>query len=153
MDGTSAVATGPESYQYIEVIPFAGSMGAEIQGVDLANLDDATFDELYAAWLCHHVVVMRDQKITPDQQIAFAHRFGDIHHHPYMSGMPDYPDIIEIVKEPGDNYTFGSSWHTDQMFNPSARESDDALCMRYRVRAAIPYSRICIWPMKHCRMA
>ena len=47
MDGTSAVATGPESYQYIEVIPFAGSMGAEIQGVDLANMDDATFDELY----------------------------------------------------------------------------------------------------------
>ena len=57
MDGTSTVATGPERYQYIEVIPFAGSMGAEIQGVDLANLDDATFDELYAAWLRHHVVV------------------------------------------------------------------------------------------------
>jgi len=118
MDGTSAVATGPESYDNITVIPFAGSMGAEIQGVDLANLDDATFDELHAAWLRHHVVVLRDQKITPEQQIAFAHRFGEIHHHPYMSGMPDYPDIFEIVKEPGDNYTFGSSWHTDQMFNP-----------------------------------
>ena len=118
MDGTNAVTTGPESYNIISVKPFAGAMGAEIEGVDLANLDDAIFDELYAAWLRHHVVVLRDQKITPDQQIAFAHRFGEIHHHPYMKGMEDFPDILEIVKEPDSSYTFGSSWHTDQMFNP-----------------------------------
>ena len=118
MDGTNAVTTGPESYNIISVKPFAGAMGAEIEGVDLANLDDAIFDELYAAWLRHHVVVLRDQKITPDQQIAFAHRFGEIHHHPFMKGMEDYPDILEIVKEPESSYTFGSSWHTDQMFNP-----------------------------------
>jgi taurine dioxygenase len=118
MDGTNAVNTGPESYNIITVKPFAGAMGVEIGGVDLANLDDATFDELYAAWLRHHVVVLRDQKITPDQQISFAHRFGEIHHHPYMKGMEAYPDILEIVKEPDSSYTFGSSWHTDQMFNP-----------------------------------
>ncbi len=118
MDGTNAVATGPESYEIIAVKPFAGAMGAEIEGVDLATLDDATFEELYRAWLRHHVIVLRDQKITPEQQIAFAHRFGEIHHHPFMKGMDDYPDILEIVKEPGAEYTFGSTWHTDQMFNP-----------------------------------
>ena len=32
--------------------------------------------------------------------------------------MEDHPEILEIVKGPGDQYTFGSSWHTDQMFNP-----------------------------------
>ena len=118
MDGANTVFNEPEIYENITVIPFAGAMGAEIEGVDLANLEDATFDELYAAWLRHHVVVLRDQKITPEQQIEFAHRFGEIHHHPYMKGMDDYPDILEIVKEPDSSYTFGAAWHTDQMFNP-----------------------------------
>jgi taurine dioxygenase len=106
------------NYQHIAVRPFAGTMGAEIEGVDLANLTDAVFAELKAAWLEQQVVVLRDQKITPEQQIAFAHRFGAIHHHPYMQGMDAYPDILEIVKEPTDTYTFGAAWHTDQMFNP-----------------------------------
>ena len=112
MDGSTT------AYKHITVSPIAGSMGAEIQGVDLTALEDEVFDELYDAWLRHHVVVLRDQEITPDQQLAFALRFGEIHYHPYMKGMDDHPEILEIIKEPGDQYTFGSSWHTDQMFNP-----------------------------------
>ncbi len=114
MDGTRE----PVDFKHIEVKPIAGTMGAEILGVNLTELDDETFDELYKAWLRHQVVVLRDQDITPDQQLAFALRFGDIHFHPYMKGMDDHPEILEIVKEPDDSYTFGSSWHTDQMFNP-----------------------------------
>ena len=105
-------------YNHIIVSPIAGSMGAEIQGADLANLEGEVFEELYDAWLRNHVIVLRDQDITPDQQLAFALRFGEIHYHPYMQGMDDNPEILEIVKDPGDQYTFGSSWHTDQMFNP-----------------------------------
>ena len=118
MDGSTPVAQGPADYRHITVRRISGSLGAEVDGVNLAALDDAIFAELYDAWLRHHVVVLRDQDMTPEQYIAFAHRFGDIHHHPYMKGMDDYPDILEIVKEPGDAYTFGSTWHTDQMFNP-----------------------------------
>jgi taurine dioxygenase len=118
MDGSETVISGPVSYNRIAVTPIAGTMGAEIQGVNLAKLDDETFGELYNAWLRYQVVVLRDQDITPDQQLAFALRFGEIHHHPYMKGMDDHPDILEIIKEAGDNYTFGAAWHTDQMFNP-----------------------------------
>ncbi len=106
------------TYQHITVHPIAGTMGAEIRGANLADLSDEVFAEIKAAWLEHQVVLFREQDITPEQQIAFAHRFGDIHHHPFMKGMDDYPDILEIVKEPSDTYTFGSAWHTDQMFNP-----------------------------------
>ena len=112
MDGSTT------AYRHITVSPIAGSMGAEIDGVDLAALDDEVFSEVYDAWLRHQVVVLRDQEITPDQQLAFALRFGDIHFHPYMKGMDDHPEILEIIKEPGDQYTFGATWHTDQMFNP-----------------------------------
>jgi taurine dioxygenase len=106
------------TYRHISVHPIAGSMGAEIRGADLANLSDEVFAEVKSAWLECQVAIFRDQKITPEQQIALAHRFGEIHHHPFMQGMDEYPDILEIVKEPTDNYTFGASWHTDQMFNP-----------------------------------
>jgi len=106
------------AYRRITVKPIAGALGAEIGGVDLARLDDATFAEIKSAWLAHLVVFFRDQSITPEQQIAFAKRFGEIHHHPFMQGMDDYPDILEIIKEEGDSKAFGEVWHTDQMFNP-----------------------------------
>jgi taurine dioxygenase len=122
------------NYRRIEVKPIAGALGAEIGGVNLGRLDDATFDEIKAAWLEHLVVFFRDQNITPEHQIAFAKRFGDIHHHPFMKGMEDYPDILEIIKEEGDTKAFGEVWHTDQMFNPEpatatilyAKETPDA---------------------------
>ena len=102
----------------ITVTPVAGALGAEIAGADLSKLDDAMFDEIHQAFLDHQVVFFRDQDITPEQQIAFAKRFGEIHYHPYMKGMDEHPEILEIIKEPGDSYTFGAAWHTDQMFNP-----------------------------------
>jgi len=122
------------SYRRIEVKPVAGALGAEIGRVSLGRLDDETFAEIKAAWLEHLVVFFRDQSITPEQQIAFAKRFGEIHHHPFMKGMDEYPDILEIIKEEGDTKAFGEVWHTDQMFNPKpakatilyARETPDA---------------------------
>jgi taurine dioxygenase len=106
------------SYRRIELKPIAGALGAEIAGVDLGALDDETFKEIEAAWLEHLVVFFRNQTVTPVQQIAFATRFGEIHYHPFMKGMDEHPEILEIIKEEGDTSAFGEVWHTDQMFNP-----------------------------------
>jgi taurine dioxygenase len=122
------------SYRRIEVKPVAGALGAEIRGVNVGRMDDETFAEIKSAWLEHLVIFFRDQAITPEQQIAFAKRFGEIHHHPFMKGMDEYPDILEIIKEEGDTKAFGEVWHTDQMFNPKpakatilyAKETPDA---------------------------
>ena len=86
-------------YERITVKPMAGALGAEVEGVDLNNLDDQTFAELYQAWLDHLVVFLRDQDITPEEQVAFAKRFGDIHLHPFMKSMDEHPEILEIIKE------------------------------------------------------
>ena len=59
------------------------SLGAvtatEITGLDLAApLDEGTFAEIEATFDRSGVIVIRDQRITPAQQLAFARRFGEI---------------------------------------------------------------------------
>ena len=106
------------NFRRIALEPVSGNLGAIIKGVDLAKLNDETFAEIHQAWLEYSVIFFREQRLSPLQQIDFAKRFGEIHFHPYMRGLDDHPEILEIIKEPGDDYTFGAVWHTDQMFNP-----------------------------------
>ncbi len=111
------VCTG--SYRHLEVRPIAGAAGAEIAGVDLAtDFSDEVLGEIRAALLAHLVIFFRDQQLTPDRQLAFARRWGEIHLHPFVEGMADYPEVLEIVKRPTDKRNFGGAWHTDQMFAP-----------------------------------
>jgi taurine dioxygenase len=106
--------------RHIETRRIAGALGAEVGHVDLArDLTDDVISELRAALLDNQVIFFRNQSLTPAQQLAFARHWGEIHLHPFMEGMPDYPEILEIVKRPGDTRNFGGSWHTDQMFAPN----------------------------------
>jgi taurine dioxygenase len=100
------------------ITPLSGAIGAEIHGVDVANLDDATFSRVHQALLDHGVIVLRDQDITPAEQVAFARRWNGLHTHPYLKGIPEHPELIEIVKEPDEEGGFGAHWHTDQIFTP-----------------------------------
>ncbi len=101
----------------LDVQPIAGSMGAELHGVDLSeDLDDETFGEIHEAILGHGAIFFRDQNITPTQQMTFAKRWGEVHLHPHMPCLDGHPGIIEIVKKEDDTVAFGGNWHTDQMF-------------------------------------
>jgi len=106
-------------FQEIEVIPASPSLGAEIRGVDLSRpLDDRVLAEIRRALLDHCVIFFREQDLTPETQLAFARRFGDIHLHPFMKGLEAFPEVLPIVKAETDNRNFGGVWHTDQMFAP-----------------------------------
>ncbi|HVZ10552.1 TauD/TfdA dioxygenase family protein [Rhodopila sp.] len=107
-------------YRHLTVEKIAGAGGAEISGVDLSkDVPQDVLAEIRAALLDNLVIVFRNQELTPDQQLAFARKWGEIHLHPFMQGMPDYPEILAIIKRPTDKKNFGGSWHTDQMFAPS----------------------------------
>ena len=63
----------------IEIVPTGAALGAEIRGVNLAEpIDDETFAAIERAYNDHGVIFFRDQHITPPQQVAFTHRFGEI---------------------------------------------------------------------------
>ena len=48
----------------IGIHPLTASIGAEITGVDLADISTETAEELRKAWLDHKVLVLRDQHIS-----------------------------------------------------------------------------------------
>ena len=57
-----------QTRQHFDVIPFDAPLGAEVVGLDLSlPLDAGDFARLHRAHLAHHVLVFRDQHITPQQ--------------------------------------------------------------------------------------
>lgn len=62
--------------QTIGVRPLNPVIGAEIEGVDLAQpLSDAQFAEIEAAFNAHHVLIFRDQTINREDHKRFGRRF------------------------------------------------------------------------------
>ena len=103
-----------------DVRPLTGGLGAEIFGIDLAQpLDAEGFRAINQVLLDHGAIFFRDQKITPQQQMAFARHWGSVHLHPHMACLPEQPGVIEILKKETDTTVFGQNWHTDQMFTPT----------------------------------
>ena len=71
------LATPDSGYRHIEIHPLSGAIGAEIQGVDIANgLSTAEFEEVQHAFSDFGVIFFRNQDLTPEQHIDFAQRWG-----------------------------------------------------------------------------
>ena len=84
------------SYNHIEVKPISSALGAEIFGADLSTLNDEIFSEIHHAFLKHLVIFFRNQTITPKDQLAFSARFSPIGYYPFLQGLTDYPEVIEV---------------------------------------------------------
>ncbi len=101
----------------IDVLPLTGAIGAEISGVDISEpLPAETIGEIRQALLDHLVIFLRDQQITPEQQIAFVSRFGEPDIYPFVKGLEDYPEIIPVLKLPEETVNFGGIWHSDTVY-------------------------------------
>lgn len=99
---------------------FDAPLGAEIIGLDLGTPpDDDAFARLHRAHLDHHVLVFRDQRITPAQQIAFSRRFGPLQIHVlHQFQLPGHPEILVVsnIVENGKPIGLGDAghyWHSD----------------------------------------
>lgn len=114
MDGLSNAP-----YRYIETHRIAGALGAEVHGADLSKpLPPEILAEVRRALLDNLVIFFRNQQMTPARLLALSRNWGEIHRHPYIAGMQDHPEVLELVKREGDTRNFGGDWHTDQMFTP-----------------------------------
>lgn len=99
----------------------AGNLGAEVVGLDLSRpLSDADFERLQQAHWQHHVLVFRDQRITPAQQVAFSRRWGPLQIHVLrqfqLAGHPEILQVSNIRDAQGQPEGLGDAgqlWHSD----------------------------------------
>ncbi len=110
----------PVTRSGFEVRPFDAPLGAEVVGLDLAApLSNDDFARLHRAHLDHHLLVFRDQDITPEQQIAFSRRFGPLQVHVlHQFQLKGHPEILVVsnIVENGQPIGLGDAghyWHSD----------------------------------------
>ncbi len=97
--------------------PLAAGIGAEIFGLDLSSdLNADAVRYIRQALLTHGVVFFRGQKLSEDQHIAVAKKFGEPEVHPIVEGTEDRPEIIRIDKPADEPASFGTEWHSDNSF-------------------------------------
>jgi taurine dioxygenase len=100
----------------LSIQPITACIGAEISGVDLGKpLSDNTRDEIQAALVDHHVLFFREQDITPENQIAFARRFGEISVPPFAPKYGDNPEMI-VLDQSQPKGEGADAWHSDNTF-------------------------------------
>ena len=87
----------------LDVKTVGAPLGAEIEGLDLSEkLSVTTIGALLQAWYDHQVLIIRDQKLTPQQLVAFTAQLGEPGR-PRMPSqavreiIPDLPPEIMIV--------------------------------------------------------
>lgn len=95
----------------------AGALGAELHGVDLTQpLSVDLQQDIRAALLQHQVIFFRDQDLSPDQFMRFAHTLGQPVEYPFVKGLDGYPCVIEVKKLEHEKVNFGGIWHSDTTY-------------------------------------
>lgn len=110
----------PPVRQDFDIRPLSDALGAEVLGLDLTEpLSADDFSRLHRAHLDHHVLVFRDQRITPAQQVAFSARWGPLQRHVlHQFALPEQPEVLIVsnIVENGKPIGLGDAgvfWHSD----------------------------------------
>ena len=102
----------------MEINLISGALGAEIKGIDLKDSTQKNWDKINQLMLEHKVLFFREQKISSQEQIDLAKKFGPLERHAYVKGLPEHPEIIRIKKGANEKHQWGETWHTDVSYNP-----------------------------------
>lgn len=124
----------------VKVTPLDATLGAELSGARLSDLDHETWTQIEEAFNEYAVLIARDQFLTLDEQLAFGARFGQLaRNDPSRRGRPgrnqvNTPDdgqeffapVVGNVDKSGqhhaelDEYVRGGlandEWHSDSSF-------------------------------------
>jgi taurine dioxygenase len=104
-----------------------GVFGAEVQGADLARVNDAEIEAIKRAWYRHDVLLFRNQRLTDDDLLAFSRHFGALDSPPNQgagrkspAGYPEVYIVSNVLDEKGEPIgALGdgeAAWHTDMSY-------------------------------------
>jgi taurine dioxygenase len=101
----------------LTVRKIAGALGAEVEGVDLSEpLAAELLTQIRQAFLDHLVIFFRGQQLDCARFMAFARTMGTPVEYPFVKGLPDYPEIIQVMKLEHERTNFGGIWHSDTAY-------------------------------------
>jgi taurine dioxygenase len=111
----------------VTITPLTSAVGAEIGNVDLARLSAEEFAAVEQAWYRHSVLLVRGQKLSDDDLLAFSRRFGELDPPPNQergrqspTGYPDIYVVSNVLDEKGQPIgALGAGeavWHTDMSY-------------------------------------
>ena len=105
------------------VTPLTPHTGAEVVGLDFTEpIETESRATLNRAFSEHHVLVMRDQRFTPEQFKLAAQVFGDLQVHDKKEHhVPGHPDVYYVSNDEivnGRRIIPGETFHTDHSNHP-----------------------------------
>ena len=108
----------------MKATPIGNTLGASIEGLNLANLSDEEFDFSYKALAQYGVLRYPKQQLTAQQLRDFAERWGDLEvnvANAYQEpGLPEVMILSNKLDANGKPIGFadaGQSWHTDMSYS------------------------------------
>jgi taurine dioxygenase/putative 2-oxoglutarate oxygenase len=113
----------------LKLTPITPRIGTEASGIDLSEpISARDLDRVYRAWIDTTILLIRNQSLTPAQQVALTRRFGDVSSYTRQRFSHSvYPEILIVSNIIKNGRLIGSPvsgrvWHTDGHYlqNPPA---------------------------------
>ena len=109
----------------LQIRNLTGHFGAEVQGIDLAQPPSGdAFAAIDDAFNRHSLLLFRGQTLTPEQQVAFSQRWGELEHHLLQEyALPGHPEVFVLTNKKKDSRPLGAHktgwhWHIDNTYMP-----------------------------------
>lgn len=131
-DGAAAASFAEQEQDMRPTItPLDATFGATVTDIDLANMDEATWQCVEDAFHEYAVLVFPAQDLSDEAQVAFASRFGDIE---LLRGDPEAKAVPISNRKPDgtllkpDEHGYktlrgNEGWHTDSSYMPLAAKA------------------------------
>jgi len=102
----------------MEVKPLTGSIGGEVTGVKLAELDATGFEAVKDAFHAYCMLVFPGQFLSVEDHITFASWWGEAGTSPFVKYLEDYPCVLPLSNR-GKAGSVTENWHYDSTFLPA----------------------------------
>src|SRR5882672_2690109 len=120
--------------------PITPTIGAEILGVVISQIDEAIFPTVRQALLDHLVIVFRDQHLRPEDHLTFARRFGELEPpHPVFAHLPDH---AQVVPECGGDTLWSNMYAAYDTLAEPIKTLIDGLTAVHDICGGGPYGRV-----------
>ncbi|MBS0523449.1 MAG: TauD/TfdA family dioxygenase [Proteobacteria bacterium] len=105
----------------LKIEPVDATFGAVVTGFRIPEIDDATFQALYDAWLEYALLIFPEQNLTRAEQIAFAKRFGPLEFEMTAISNVKEDGTLRLEKDNDDRMKIlkgNMGWHCDSTYMP-----------------------------------